>query len=121
MLNKPIMIKYNISLYLLFYSTLSSSPSDIRLKSLKETKKYLLEEETCKCGLQCPFHIEKVFNFDAEIPSKPWKITDTDSLSEPVSMACCHRKHIRSHVMSLECKSVNNKVTKATPIKRKGE
>lgn len=97
-----------------------SSPSEIQLCSIEETRKYLLSEETCKCGLQCPFHVEKLFNFDPAIPSRPWKLMDID-LTKSAPMTCCHRKHIRSHAQGLECKNTNNKLTKTSPVKRKGK
>ncbi|KAM6364844.1 methyl-CpG-binding domain protein 6 isoform 2-T3 [Pluvialis apricaria] len=40
------------------------SPSGTVLTSLEQTCAYLLAEGTCKCGLECPLNMHKVFNFD---------------------------------------------------------
>lgn len=38
----------------------SCSPSGTTLSSLDEVKTYLLNDGTCKCGLECPLVIHKV-------------------------------------------------------------
>ncbi|XP_074421229.1 methyl-CpG-binding domain protein 6 isoform X1 [Larus michahellis] len=40
------------------------SPSGAALTSLEQTCAYLLADGTCKCGLECPLDMHKVFNFD---------------------------------------------------------
>lgn len=40
------------------------TPSNCLLWSIDEVVGYLLSEETCKCGLDCPLFIHQVFNFD---------------------------------------------------------
>ncbi|XP_067385889.1 methyl-CpG-binding domain protein 6 [Emydura macquarii macquarii] len=40
------------------------SPSGTTLTSLDQTRAYLLTDGTCKCGLECPLNMHKVFNFD---------------------------------------------------------
>ncbi|XP_075757889.1 methyl-CpG-binding domain protein 6 isoform X2 [Pelodiscus sinensis] len=40
------------------------SPSGTSLGSLEQTRAYLLTDGTCKCGLECPLNLHKVFNFD---------------------------------------------------------
>ncbi|KAM6231252.1 methyl-CpG-binding domain protein 6 [Spheniscus humboldti] len=40
------------------------SPSGTALTSLEQTCAYLLADRTCKCGLECPLNMHKVFNFD---------------------------------------------------------
>ena len=50
---------------LVFYK----SPSNIVLKSRQEISNYLLSSNTCKCGLECPLDINKVFNFDPKYQS----------------------------------------------------
>jgi hypothetical protein len=44
-----------------------SSPSGVELTSLEEVKSYLLKDGTCKCGLECPMDISKVFDFDPQV------------------------------------------------------
>lgn len=41
-----------------------SSPSGIQLKSILEIRSYLLQEGTCKCGLDCPMDVSRTFDFD---------------------------------------------------------
>ncbi|XP_065432689.1 LOW QUALITY PROTEIN: methyl-CpG-binding domain protein 6 [Chrysemys picta bellii] len=40
------------------------SPSGTNLTSLEQTRAYLLTDGTCKCGLECPLNVHKVFNFN---------------------------------------------------------
>ncbi|KAL4119937.1 hypothetical protein QTP88_012690 [Uroleucon formosanum] len=47
------------------------SPSNAVLNSLDQVKIYLQTQGTCKCGLECPFQCEHVFNFDAKVMTKP--------------------------------------------------
>lgn len=47
-----------LSLTLLF---LPCSPSGSLLSSLEQVKTYLLTDGTCKCGLECPLILHKVF------------------------------------------------------------
>ncbi|XP_074785839.1 methyl-CpG-binding domain protein 6 [Athene noctua] len=48
------------------------SPSGTALTSLEQTCAYLLADGTCKCGLECPLNMHKVFNFDprAAVPGR---------------------------------------------------
>ncbi|XP_030410192.1 methyl-CpG-binding domain protein 6 [Gopherus evgoodei] len=39
------------------------SPSGTSLTSLEQTRAYLLTDGTCKCGLECPLNVHRVFNF----------------------------------------------------------
>ena len=63
------------------------SPNNSRLRSLDHVIEYLKTEGTCKCGLDCPFFIHKVFNFDARIPSK---LIPVNSRQEPSQSGCKH-------------------------------
>lgn len=63
------------------------SPNNSRLRSLDHVIEYLKTEGTCKCGLECPFFIHKVFNFDARIPSK---LIPVNSRQEPSQSGCKH-------------------------------
>jgi hypothetical protein len=42
---------------------------------LDAVRQYLETPTSCKCGLQCPLIVEKVFNFDTTIKSKSWEVT----------------------------------------------
>ena len=48
---------------------------------------YLKTEGTCKCGLDCPLFVQKVFNFDARIPSK---LLPVGSRPESSTSGCKH-------------------------------
>ncbi|RVE70313.1 hypothetical protein OJAV_G00063450 [Oryzias javanicus] len=43
------------------------SPSGAALSTLEEVKAYLLTDGTCKCGLECPLILNKVFNFSVDV------------------------------------------------------
>jgi hypothetical protein len=51
------------------------SPTNAILDSLDAVRQYLETPTSCKCGLQCPLIVEKVFNFDTTIKSKSWEVT----------------------------------------------
>lgn len=43
-------------------SCLPLSPSGTSLASLEQTRAYLLADGTCKCGLECPLNVHKVWS-----------------------------------------------------------
>ena len=47
-----------------------NSPSSSRLRCRDQVIDYLKTGGTCKCGLECPLHVDNVFIFDAQVPSK---------------------------------------------------
>ncbi|CAF1144781.1 unnamed protein product [Adineta ricciae] len=51
------------------------SPTNAILDSLDAVRRYLESPSSCKCGLQCPLIVEKVFNFDSSISAKSWEVT----------------------------------------------
>ncbi|KAJ1527673.1 hypothetical protein ONE63_007633 [Megalurothrips usitatus] len=53
--------------------SLCCSPSSTVLTSLDQVREYLLTLGTCKCGLDCPFRPESVFNFDPKVAGRPGK------------------------------------------------
>jgi hypothetical protein len=61
----------------------------VPLKSPMDIAKYLTTEGTCKCGLECPILINKVFNFDIGILSKMWTL-DVDC-PEDLTKLCNHK------------------------------
>ncbi|KAK3579288.1 hypothetical protein CHS0354_033367 [Potamilus streckersoni] len=68
------------------------SPTCTRLTDTQGVKQYLAMEGTCKCGLECPILVEKVFNFDAAISSVQWTIKD--QCFEDMGKLCSHRRKI---------------------------
>lgn len=68
------------------------SPSGTELSSLEQTRSYLLSDGTCKCGLECPLNVPKVFNFD---PSAPVTLGGTGvgpASEEDMTKLCNHRR-----------------------------
>ena len=43
------------------------SPNKSRLRSMEDVRSYMMSATTCKCGLECPFQLEKVFSFSPNI------------------------------------------------------
>lgn len=64
------------------------SPNNSRLRSLDHVIEYLKTEGTCKCGLECPLFVQKVFNFDARIPSKLIPVGTRPELSQSGCKHC---------------------------------
>ncbi|XP_046846836.1 uncharacterized threonine-rich GPI-anchored glycoprotein PJ4664.02-like [Xenia sp. Carnegie-2017] len=54
------------------------SPSQVCLKSKEDIAQYLVSDKTCKCGIDCPLFIDKVFEFDASILSRHFKLSDLE-------------------------------------------
>ncbi|KAL4229378.1 Methyl-CpG-binding domain protein 5 [Mactra antiquata] len=48
------------------------SPTCTRLTSSDSVKQYLATDGTCKCGLECPLHVDTVFNFNSDVISIKW-------------------------------------------------
>ncbi|GIY28070.1 methyl-CpG-binding domain protein 5 [Caerostris extrusa] len=68
------------------------SPSEIYLHSLQEVAVYLQTEGTCKCGLECPLMLNKVFNFNPMATTKCWNVNDL-SWNDPTKL-CNHKRKI---------------------------
>ncbi|XP_029011704.1 mucin-2 [Betta splendens] len=79
------------------------SPSGTTLSSVDEVKTYLLTDGTCKCGLECPLIIHKVFNFTVgakvEQHSHPLGKTEQD-----MTKLCNHRRKVVA--MTALCRSM---------------
>ncbi|KAL4655778.1 methyl-CpG-binding domain protein 6-like isoform X1 [Arapaima gigas] len=79
------------------------SPSGTVLSSVEEVKTYLLTDSTCKCGLECPLVLHKVFNFDpaalvqqrSQLPGKT---------EEDMTKLCNHRRKVVA--MAALCRSM---------------
>ncbi|XP_035219299.1 uncharacterized protein LOC118192418 [Stegodyphus dumicola] len=68
------------------------SPSEIYLHSLQEVAVYLQTEGTCKCGLECPLILKRVFNFNPMATTKCWNVNDL-SWNDPTKL-CNHKRKI---------------------------
>ncbi|XP_038578873.1 proline-rich protein 36 isoform X1 [Micropterus salmoides] len=79
------------------------SPSGTNLSSLEEVKAYLLTDSTCKCGLECPLIIHKVFNFTVGVKveqhSQPLGKAEQD-----MTKLCNHRRKVVA--MAALCRSM---------------
>ncbi|KAM6924659.1 uncharacterized protein mbd6 isoform 2-T2 [Xenentodon cancila] len=79
------------------------SPSGTALSTLDQVKTYLLTDGTCKCGLECPVIIHKVFNFSVgvrvEQPSQPFGKPEQD-----MTKLCNHRRKVVA--MAALCRSM---------------
>ncbi|XP_050927095.1 LOW QUALITY PROTEIN: mucin-17-like [Lates calcarifer] len=79
------------------------SPSGTALSCLDEVKTYLLTDGTCKCGLECPLIIHKVFNFTVGVKveqhSQPLGKTEQD-----MTKLCNHRRKVVA--MAALCRSM---------------
>jgi hypothetical protein len=54
-----------------------TSPSGVALYSIQDIKTYLLSENTCKCGLECPINVNEVFSFDVKIKHTNAKLSNS--------------------------------------------
>ncbi|XP_056638105.1 uncharacterized protein LOC130446077 [Diorhabda sublineata] len=73
-------------------SVIYISPSCTALRSPDQIKEYLLTAGTCKCGLECHFKHESVFNFDPKVIGKPY-VMQPDSKSNMTKL-CNHKRKI---------------------------
>ncbi|KAF7240334.1 Methyl-CpG-binding domain protein 6 [Varanus komodoensis] len=65
--------------------------SGTSLASLEQTRAYLLADGTCKCGLECPLNVHKVFNFD---PAAMVTGSEAAKAEEDMTKLCNHRRKI---------------------------
>lgn len=73
------------------YSIVYKSPSGVQFNSLDEIKSYLLEVDTCKCGLECPLNIYETFNFDVTVKNLPSSSSLTDLSNKLITNCCFHK------------------------------
>ncbi|XP_069614664.1 methyl-CpG-binding domain protein 6 [Ranitomeya imitator] len=69
------------------------SPSGTILTSMDQLRSYLVTDGTCKCGLECPLNIYKVFNFDPRAVVKRRSAEDVKA-EEDMTKLCNHRRKI---------------------------
>lgn len=79
------------------------SPSYTVLCSVEEVRVYLLTDSTCKCGLECPLVLHKVFNFDpAAVVQAPSH--QSGKVEEDMTKLCNHRRKVVA--MAALCRSM---------------
>ncbi|XP_048878714.1 methyl-CpG-binding domain protein 6 isoform X1 [Brienomyrus brachyistius] len=79
------------------------SPSGTVLSSLEEVKLYLLTDSTCKCGLECPLVLHKVFNFDPAAVVRQ-RCQQPGKAEEDMTKLCNHRRKVVA--MAALCRSM---------------
>ncbi|XP_077575981.1 uncharacterized protein mbd6 [Stigmatopora nigra] len=79
------------------------SPSGTSLSSLDEVKTYLLTDGTCKCGLECPLVINKVFNFTMGVKVEKHK-QPLSKAEQDMTKLCNHRRKVVA--MAALCRSM---------------
>ncbi|MGH0175829.1 UNVERIFIED_CONTAM: hypothetical protein FKN15_001011 [Acipenser sinensis] len=89
------------------------SPSGTVLSTVEEVRAYLLTDGTCKCGLECPLVIPKVFNFDPGAAVKPHS-TEEVKAEEDMTKLCNHRRKVVA--MAALCRSME-----ASPLALPGQ
>ncbi|KAG7263075.1 hypothetical protein CRUP_031503, partial [Coryphaenoides rupestris] len=72
---------------------LTGVPSGSVLASYDQVKAYLLTDGTCKCGLECPLILHKVFNFDPGALVKQRTAEDVRSDAD-VTKLCIHKRKL---------------------------
>ncbi|XP_026774230.2 methyl-CpG-binding domain protein 6 [Pangasianodon hypophthalmus] len=79
------------------------SPSGTVLCSVEEVRVYLLTDGTCKCGLECPLVLHKVFNFDptAGVHAQSHQ---SGKVEEDMTKLCNHRRKVVA--MAALCRSM---------------
>ena len=60
----PVLVPFGWRRQLIEGRIVYSSPSDCLLWSMNDVAQYIMTDGTCKCGLECPFHLQDLFNFD---------------------------------------------------------
>ncbi|XP_068193827.1 methyl-CpG-binding domain protein 5 isoform X1 [Antennarius striatus] len=79
------------------------SPSGTSLSSLDEVKTYLLSDGTCKCGLECPLIIHKVFNFSVGVIVEQYS-QPLGKAEQDMTKLCNHRRKVVA--MAALCRSM---------------
>uniref|UniRef100_A0A8C2QHL7 MBD domain-containing protein n=1 Tax=Cricetulus griseus TaxID=10029 RepID=A0A8C2QHL7_CRIGR len=64
----------------------------IKLSSLEQTRSYLLSDGTCKCDLECPLNVLKVFNFDPLASVTQGGAGVGPASEEDMTKLCYHRR-----------------------------
>ncbi|GAB6019249.1 methyl-CpG binding domain protein 5 [Chamberlinius hualienensis] len=86
------------------------SPTLSQLNSVQQVSDYLTSENTCKCGLECPLAVSKVFNFDPEVGSRGWSAGDVSSTN--LATLCNHKR--KTVAMATLQQSVNAGIEEAS-------
>ncbi|XP_038046450.1 uncharacterized protein LOC119720713 isoform X2 [Patiria miniata] len=77
------------------------SPSGHLLHCAEDLQRYLLAEGTCKCGLECPLIIDRVFNFNPRVPARP-KLPSDVLVGSQLNALCKHRNKLVAMAIGLQ-------------------
>lgn len=93
-------------------NTLYFSPTSNYLKSYENIIEYLKKDGTCKCGLDCPFHIHRVFNFDINVLNKEQKDDVANNDGHSSTCKLCDSQWLKNEVdqMLLQQKPLNQAI-----------
>ncbi|KAH3699262.1 uncharacterized protein LOC127859870 [Dreissena polymorpha] len=91
------------------------SPTCERLTSSETLKQYLGSEGTCKCGLECPILVEKVFNFSTSVVTVTWNPLPAE-LATVRRGSCQHRGVSESRATSAAEMPVSVAVSASTDL-----
>ena len=58
-----------------------------------ELRQYLLTDGTCKCGLECPLIVTRVFNFDPKVPFRSRTVQEAMS-DGALTKLCNHKRKV---------------------------
>eukprot|EP00057_Strongylocentrotus_purpuratus_P007828 XP_011662302.1 PREDICTED: uncharacterized protein LOC100890897 isoform X1 [Strongylocentrotus purpuratus] len=93
------------------------SPSGQLLQSTEAVQTYLSSDGTCKCGLECPIILDKVFNFDPRVFCKP-RTAQEASNDNGLTNLCNHKRKVvamATWLDSVETTKVEDNVTANKP------
>ncbi|XP_030553925.1 pneumococcal serine-rich repeat protein isoform X2 [Drosophila novamexicana] len=73
------------------------SPTGKTMRTQFQIKDYLLTQGTCKCGLPCPLRPEYFFDFNAQVPNMPLKVSPgsgQETVNATTTSLCSHQRHL---------------------------
>ena len=101
-------------LFILFFS-----PSNSRLTSPETMKVYLQTEGTCKCGLECPLLVDKVFNFSPYVSSKEWTASSNEVMcNDDLTKLCNHKRKIIAMATLQSSASLSQTITETSSLNK---
>ncbi|XP_039267254.2 uncharacterized protein LOC120342480 isoform X2 [Styela clava] len=96
------------------------SPTGVVLSSIAAVCQYLENNNTCKCGLQCPLHVPKIFNFNPNVRSinmtkNEWSLHENKTESHKKN--CQHWNKLQKTVIVKKKVPSNAEVSSEPPPK----
>ena len=85
--------------------------------SIGEIRSYLLAENTCKCGLECPLNVNETFNFDPNLIINPSDSSLVDTSNNHVQKANKQNKMCCLHKTRLSSGSSSENIFSSTSVK----